>query len=104
MTKTLVSAAILSAAFLGAAVQAQELGYPPAVPQAGTVTRAEVVQALQDSRAQGPAFIGELDPQDTGISHAHGGLSREQVVQERDQARAQGLISRGNLDYPPVRG
>ncbi|WP_153228576.1 DUF4148 domain-containing protein, partial [Achromobacter xylosoxidans] len=48
--KTLVSALILSASFIGAA-QAGELDYPPALDTHSTVTRAQVQQELAAARA-----------------------------------------------------
>ena len=58
--KTLVSALILSASFIGAA-QAGELDYPPALNTQSTVTRAQVQQELAAARAQGLTESGELD-------------------------------------------
>ncbi|WP_153228594.1 DUF4148 domain-containing protein, partial [Achromobacter xylosoxidans] len=48
--KTLVSALILTASFLGAA-HAGELDYPPAADTHSTVTRAQVQQELAAARA-----------------------------------------------------
>ena len=56
--KTLVSALVLSAGFLGAA-QAGELDWPPAVEAASTVSRAQVVQELAQARAAGQITNGE---------------------------------------------
>ncbi len=56
--KTLVSALILSASFIGAA-QAGELDYPPALNTESTVTRAQVQQELAQARANGELVSGE---------------------------------------------
>lgn len=58
--KTLVSALILSASFIGAA-QAGELDYPPALNTESTLTRAQVLQELAAARAHGLTDSGELD-------------------------------------------
>ena len=58
--KTLVSALILSASFIGAA-QAGELDYPPALNTESTLTRAQVQQELAAARAHGLTDSGELD-------------------------------------------
>jgi hypothetical protein len=57
--KTLVSALILSASFIGAA-QAGELDYPPALNTESTLTRAQVQQELAAARAQGLTDSAEL--------------------------------------------
>jgi len=100
--KTLVSALILSASFIGAA-QAGELDYPPALNTQSTVTRAQVQQELAEARANGELVFGEEGYAATAFAHA-GDKSRAQVKQELAAARAQGLTDAGELDYPPVQG
>lgn len=100
--KTLVSALILTASFLGAA-HAGELDYPPAVDTHSTVTRAQVQQELAAARANGELAGGEEGYAATGYASA-GDKSRAQVKQELAAARAQGLTESGELDYPPVQG
>lgn len=100
--KTLVSALILSASFIGAA-QAGELDYPPALNTQSTVTRAQVQQELAAARANGELVSGEEGYAATAFASA-GDKSRAQVKQELAAARAQGLTESGELDYPPVQG
>ncbi|SEJ43170.1 DUF4148 domain-containing protein [Achromobacter sp. NFACC18-2] len=100
--KTLVSALILSASFIGAA-QAGELDYPPAVNTQSTVTRAQVQQELAEARANGELVFGEEGYAATAFAYA-GDKTRAQVKQELAAARAQGLTDAGELDYPPVQG
>ncbi len=100
--KTLVSALILSASFIGAA-QAGELDYPPALNTQSTVTRAQVQQELAAARANGELVSGEEGYAATLYAHA-GDKTRAQVKQELAAARAQGLTDGGELDYPPVQG
>ena len=100
--KTLVSALILSASFIGAA-QAGELDYPPALNTQSTVTRAQVQQELAAARANGELVSGEEGYAAT-IFAASGNKSRVQVQKELAAARAQGLTDGGELDYPPVQG
>ncbi|CUI94288.1 DUF4148 domain-containing protein [Achromobacter xylosoxidans] len=100
--KTLVSALILSASFIGAA-QAGELDYPPALDTHSTVTRAQVQQELVAARANGELVSTEEGSAATAFASA-GDKSRAQVKQELAAARAQGLTDSGELDYPPVQG
>ncbi|MEN5158213.1 DUF4148 domain-containing protein [Achromobacter spanius] len=100
--KTLVSALILSASFIGAA-QAGELDYPPALNTQSTVTRAQVQQELAAARANGELVSGEEGYAATAYAYA-GDKTRAQVKQELAAARAQGLTDGGELDYPPVQG
>ncbi|WP_445657851.1 DUF4148 domain-containing protein [Achromobacter sp. NCFB-sbj8-Ac1-l] len=100
--KTLVSALILSASFIGAA-QAGELDYPPAANTQSTVTRAQVQQELAAARANGELATNEEGAVATTFASA-GDKSRAQVKQELAAARAQGLTESGELDYPPVQG
>lgn len=100
--KTLVSALILSASFIGAA-QAGELDYPPALNTQSTVTRAQVQQELAAARANGELVSGEEGYAATAYAHA-GDKTRAQVKQELAAARAQGLTDGGELSYPPVQG
>ena len=100
--KTLVSAVILSASFIGAA-QAGELDYPPALNTESTVTRAQVQQELAAARANGELVSGEEGYAATPFAHA-GDKTRAQVQKELAAARTQGLTESGELDYPPVQG
>ncbi|EHK62835.1 DUF4148 domain-containing protein [Achromobacter arsenitoxydans] len=100
--KTLVSALILSASFIGAA-QAGELDYPPALNTQSTVTRAQVQQELAAARANGELVSGEEGYAAAPFAHA-GDKSRAQVQKELAAARSQGLTDSGELDYPPVAG
>ncbi|SSW62138.1 DUF4148 domain-containing protein [Achromobacter agilis] len=100
--KTLVSALILSASFIGAA-QAGELDYPPALNTESTVTRAQVQQELAAARANGELVSGEEGYAAT-IFAASGDKTRAQVQQELAAARAQGLTESAELAYPPVQG
>jgi len=100
--KTLVSALILSASFIGAA-QAGELDYPPALNTESTVTRAQVQQELAQARANGELVSGEEGYAAT-IFAASGDKSRVQVQKELAAARAQGLTDSAELAYPPVQG
>ncbi len=100
--KTLVSALILSASFIGAA-HAGELDYPPAANTQSTVTRAQVQQELAAARANGQLVSGEEGYAATTFASA-ADKSRAQVKQELAAARAQGLTESGELDYPPVQG
>ncbi|WMD19344.1 DUF4148 domain-containing protein [Achromobacter seleniivolatilans] len=102
--KTLVSALILSASFIGAA-QAGELDYPPALNTQSSVTRAQVQQELASARAQGQLVSGEEGYAATTLTAATTGeKTRAQVQQELAAARAQGLTESGELQYPPVQG
>jgi hypothetical protein len=100
--KTLVSALILSASFIGAA-QAGELDYPPPLNTESTVTRAQVQQELAAARANGELVSGEEGYAATSFAHA-GDKTRAQVQKELAAARTQGLTESGELDYPPVQG
>ncbi len=100
--KTLVSALILSASFIGAA-QAGELDYPPALNTQSTVTRAQVQQELAAARANGELVSGEEGYAAAPFAHA-GDKTRAQVQKELAAARTQGLTDSGELDYPPVQG
>lgn len=100
--KTLVSALILSASFIGAA-HAGELDYPPELNTQSTVTRAQVQQELAAARTNGELVSGEEGYAATAFAHA-GYKTRAQVKQELAAARAQGLTDGGELDYPPVQG
>ncbi|KRC73511.1 hypothetical protein D3C87_252670 [compost metagenome] len=100
--KTLVSALILSASFIGAA-QAGELDYPPPLNTQSTVTRAQVQQELAAARANGELVSGEEGYASTAFAQA-GDKTRAQVREELAAARSQGLTEGGELDYPPVQG
>ncbi|MBO1014187.1 DUF4148 domain-containing protein [Achromobacter sp. SD115] len=100
--KTLVSALILSASFIGAA-QAGELDYPPALNTESTVTRAQVQEELAQARANGELVSNE-EGSTTTIFAASGDKSRAQVQKELAAARAQGLTDSSELAYPPVQG
>jgi len=100
--KTLVSALILSASFIGAA-QAGELDYPPPLNTESTVTRAQVQQELAQARANGELVSGE-EGYPTTMFAAAGDKTRAQVQQELAAARAHGLTDSGELAYPPVQG
>ena len=100
--KTLVSALILSASFIGAA-QAGELDYPPALDTHSSVTRAQVQQELATARANGELVSGEEGYAVATFAQT-GDKTRAQVQQELAAARAQGLTESGELDYPPVHG
>jgi len=101
--KTLVSALILSASFIGAA-QAGELDYPPALNTESTVTRAQVQHELAAARANGELVSGEEGYAATTFVAVGNDKTRAQVKQELAAARAQGLTESGELDYPPVQG
>nr|WP_315527265.1 DUF4148 domain-containing protein [uncultured Achromobacter sp.] len=101
--KTLISALILSASFIGAA-QAGELDYPPALNTESTVTRAQVQQELAAARANGELVSGEEGYAATAFAAVGNDKTRAQVKQELAAARAQGLTESGELDYPPVQG
>ena len=100
--KTLVSALILSASFIGAA-QAGELDYPPPLNTESTVTRAQVQQELAQARANGELVSGEEGYAATIFADS-GSKSRAQVQKELAAARAQGLTDSAELAYPPVQG
>ena len=100
--KTLVSALILSASFIGAA-QAGELDYPPELNTQSTVTRAQVQQELAAARGNGELGFGEEGFAAAPIAFTSD-KTRAQVKQELAAARAQGLTDGGELDYPPVQG
>jgi hypothetical protein len=102
--KTLVSALILSASFIGAAAQAGELDYPPELNTASTVTRAQVQQELAAARANGELVSGGEGYAATAFASVGADKTRAQVKQELAAARAQGLTESGELDYPPVQG
>jgi len=100
--KTLVSALVLSAAFVGAA-QAGELDWPPAADTASTVTRAQVRDELAQARAAGEIANGEQ----AYPAFAQSGqqqASRAQVRQDLRDARVAGALSNGEQSYPPVAG
>ncbi|MBR8652310.1 DUF4148 domain-containing protein [Achromobacter sp. Marseille-Q0513] len=100
--KTLVSALILSATFMGSAY-AGELDYPPALDTQSSLTRVQVQQELAAARANGELVSGEEGYPATAYAQA-GNKTRAQVQQELAAARAQGLTESGELDYPPVQG
>lgn len=96
--KTLVSALILSASFIGVA-QAGELGYPPAYDlTASTVSRADVLDALREARAQGQIPQGEAGVSHPSFIYSGGTADRAQVQADLNSARAHGRISTGELD------
>jgi hypothetical protein len=96
--KTLVSALILSASFIGAA-QAGELGYPPAYDlTASAVSRADVLDALRDARAQGQIPQGEAGVSHPAVIYSAGTNDRADVLADLARARAQGRIGNGELD------
>ena len=101
--KTLVSALILSASFIGAA-QAGELDYPPALNTQSSVTRAQVQQELAAARANGELVSGEEGYAATAFANVGADKTRAQVQQELAAARAQGLTDSSELAYPPVQG
>lgn len=100
--KTLISALILSAAFVGAA-QAGELDWPPAQENTSSLTRAQVQAELQAARQAGQITYGEEEYPVSAYAEAST-VSRAQVRAELDQARAQGLLTYGEEAYPPVAG
>ncbi|MGY6272998.1 DUF4148 domain-containing protein [Achromobacter denitrificans] len=100
--KTLVSALILSASFIGAA-QAGELDYPPPLNTQSTVTRAQVQQELAAARANGELVSGEEGYAATTFASS-ADKTRAQVQRELAAARAQGLTESAELAYPPVHG
>lgn len=96
MTKTLLSAAVLSLSLLGAsAVQAQELGYPPEAAQTSQLSADQVRAEAVAARQAGEIFDGE---QDLTAHAAPATLTRAQVQAELRQARAAGDVQRGELD------
>ena len=99
--KTLVSALILSASFIGAA-QAASWTIRPRWTRS-SVTRAQVQQELAAARANGELVSGEEGYAVATFAQT-GDKTRAQVQQELAAARAQGLTESGELDYPPVRG
>ena len=99
--KTLVSALILSATFMGSAY-AGELDYPPAPDTQSSLTRVQVQQELAAAAptASWCPVKKVIPPPPTPA----GDKTRAQVQQELAAARAQGLTESGELDYPPVQG
>jgi len=100
--KTLVSALVLSAAFVGAA-QAGELDWPPAADTASTLSRAQVRDELAQARADGEIVNGE-QAYPAVAQAADSRLSRAQVRQELSAARANGEIVNGEQSYPDIAG
>jgi len=100
--KTLVSALVLSATFMGSAY-AGELDYPPALDTHSAVTRAQVEQELARARANGELAFGEEGYAAAPVAQA-GDVSRAEVKPELAAARRDGLTASGELEYPPVAG
>ena len=88
MTKTLISALILSATVLGTA-QASNLSSD------GSITREQVRAELAAARSAGTIPQGE---QAYPVINVQSSLTRAEVVAEQQAAASQGLIPNGELD------
>ncbi|KOF52866.1 MULTISPECIES: DUF4148 domain-containing protein [unclassified Achromobacter] len=105
--KTLASAALISLAALSASAFASSNVEPNNIPfqgvygqvEPGTPSRAQVVQELQQAKANGQYTFGELDYPPAQAQTTS--LTREQVREELAKAKANGEYTFGELDYPP---
>ena len=78
-----------------------ELDYPPALPQATSLSSQEVQTQLQQAKVSGQYTFGEL--QYPPVAAATGSAkSRAEVQQELAQAKASGQYTFGELEYPPI--
>ncbi|MVW70060.1 DUF4148 domain-containing protein [Bordetella sp. 15P40C-2] len=89
--KTLLPFALIAAALSSNAAFAQEpsgeLDYPPAVSTESHVTRAQVIQELQEARAAGLVTFGELEEPQAQVAAST--KTRAQVQAEAARARTE---------------
>ena len=78
-----------------------ELDYPPAQPQAASLSSDEVRAQLQQAKISGEYTFGELQYPPVIATQASA-KSRAQVQQELAQAKASGQYTFGELEYPPI--
>jgi hypothetical protein len=85
----ILAALILSTAAIGAA-QAGEIGYldNPGANTQSSVSRVQVQNELNATRAEGQAFKGELNP-NAGVSHI-ASVSRDEIRSELIFAKGEG--------------
>ncbi|AMG36914.1 MULTISPECIES: DUF4148 domain-containing protein [Achromobacter] len=77
-----------------------ELDYPPALPQAASLSAQEVQAQLQQAKTSGEYTFGEL--QYPPVKAAASVKTRADVQQELAQAKASGQYTFGELEYPPI--
>ena len=78
-----------------------ELDYPPALPQAASLSAQDVQAQLQQAKISGEYTFGELEYPPT-IAAPASVKTRADVQQELAQAKASGQYTFGELDYPPT--
>lgn len=78
-----------------------ELDYPPAVPQAASLSSQEVQAQLQQAKISGQYTFGELQYPPVAAAPA-AVKTRAEVQQELAQAKASGQYTFGELEYPPI--
>ncbi|CAB3670095.1 DUF4148 domain-containing protein [Achromobacter denitrificans] len=78
-----------------------ELDYPPALPQATSLSSQEVQSQLQQAKFNGQYTFGELEYPPVSTASA-GAKSRADVQAELAQAKASGQYTFGELEYPPI--
>ncbi|KNE27287.1 MULTISPECIES: DUF4148 domain-containing protein [Achromobacter] len=78
-----------------------ELEYPPALPQAASLSADEVRTQLQQAKISGEYTFGELE-YPPAIAAPASVKTRADVQQELAQAKASGQYTFGELDYPPI--
>ncbi|CAB3650192.1 hypothetical protein LMG3458_00023 [Achromobacter deleyi] len=78
-----------------------ELDYPPALPQATSLSSQEVQAQLQQAKTSGEYTFGELQYPPVKATPA-AAKSRAEVQQELAQAKASGQYTFGELEYPPI--
>lgn len=77
-----------------------ELDYPPALPQAASLSAQEVQAQLQQAKTSGEYTFGEL--QYPPVKAAASVKTRADFQQELAQAKASGQYTFGELEYPPI--
>jgi ribosomal protein L30E len=78
-----------------------ELDYPPAQPQAASLSSQEVQAQLQQAKISGQYTFGELEYPPVVAAPA-AVKTRAEVQQELAQAKASGQYTFGELEYPPI--
>ncbi|MBO9332454.1 hypothetical protein A6B37_17245 [Achromobacter sp. HZ01] len=78
-----------------------ELDYPPARPQAASLSSDQVRAELQEAKFNGQYTFGELE-YPPAAKPAAAGLTRAEVQAELAQAKANGQYTFGELEYPPI--
>lgn len=97
-TQSIVAMFVLSAA--GAAFAGGGPYPEPAIPESGSVSRAQVISELREAQRLGLMIVGERDVPSDPRHQVAATKSRAQVIAELREAQRLGLLNVGEGDAP----